>query len=339
MILSRKQTRLLVLTTVSILIVSCGENLTRPSRDNPCDGSNPETNGCCIQLTSPSGGESWEALSSRDITWESNGDIISVNIELSTNNGSSWLTTPVATCTANDGEFNWIVSENLSEACRIKVADIDGEPEGISKGVFAIVEDYQIPTVGLIAYWPFSGNTNDESGFENHGTNYGALLTEDRFGISESAYEFNGMHDDVINVPHSQVLNLVSDSPITITAWVYRRTSTWPMHVVGKRTYCSGYPGFYQLAIGLGAIPSDSVPLHTWSHLAVTAGDNAMLFYVNGVVVFESTEEIGANSSDLKIGTSGTCKNFTGTIDEVRIYDRTLSEAEIEKLVNEPNFG
>ena len=44
---------------------------------------------------------------------------------------------------------------------------------------------------GLVAYYPFNGNGNDESGNGNHGTVYGATLTKDRFGNSESAYSFD----------------------------------------------------------------------------------------------------------------------------------------------------
>ena len=46
----------------------------------------------------------------------------------------------------------------------------------------------EIPTEGLVAYYPFNGNANDESGFDNHGTVNGATLTSDRFGNDASAY-------------------------------------------------------------------------------------------------------------------------------------------------------
>jgi hypothetical protein len=47
-----------------------------------------------------------------------------------------------------------------------------------------------IPTNGLVAYWPFSGNANDLSGNANNGTVSGATLTTDRFGNTNSAYSF-----------------------------------------------------------------------------------------------------------------------------------------------------
>ena len=42
---------------------------------------------------------------------------------------------------------------------------------------------------GLVAYYPFNGNANDESGNGNHGTVNGATLTEDRFDNADGAYD------------------------------------------------------------------------------------------------------------------------------------------------------
>jgi hypothetical protein len=53
----------------------------------------------------------------------------------------------------------------------------------------------QIPTDGLVAWYPFNGNANDESGNGNHGTVNGATLTTDRFGNANSAYSFDGVND------------------------------------------------------------------------------------------------------------------------------------------------
>jgi hypothetical protein len=49
-----------------------------------------------------------------------------------------------------------------------------------------------VPTNGLVGWWPFNGNANDESSSGNHGTVYGASLTTDRKGEIEKAYSFNG---------------------------------------------------------------------------------------------------------------------------------------------------
>lgn len=48
---------------------------------------------------------------------------------------------------------------------------------------------------GLVAYYPFNGNADDGSGNGLNGVIYGATLTEDRFGNSNSAYSFDGVDD------------------------------------------------------------------------------------------------------------------------------------------------
>lgn len=68
-----------------------------------------------------------------------------------------------------------------------------------------------IPTNGLVGWWPFNGNSNDESGSGNNGTGYGATLTTDRFGNANSANSFNGVANYI----------LVPDSNINTTIYIY----------------------------------------------------------------------------------------------------------------------
>ena len=58
-----------------------------------------------------------------------------------------------------------------------------------------------VPTNGLVGWWPFNGNANDESGNNNNGTVNGATLTADRFGNVNKAYSFVGGNN--INIPNN----------------------------------------------------------------------------------------------------------------------------------------
>jgi len=193
-------------------------------------------------------------------------------------------------------------------------------------------------TNGLVAYYPFNGNANDESGNGNNGTVFGATLMADRFGIPNSAYNFNGV-SDYINVPHSPSLNIPAGTSVTITAWVYRTNASWPVHIVGKRVGCGGDHNFYQLAIGNAALPPASVPLNVWSFVATTTEGTVTKDYVDGVEVASYTLAMGANNADLKIGTSSTCQHFPGPVDDVLIYNRALTPAEIIAIYNLPPGG
>jgi hypothetical protein len=63
-----------------------------------------------ITVTSPNGGETWEAGTSQDITWTSTGTAANVEIEYSIDNGTFW--TEIIAATENDGRYEWIVPDN-----------------------------------------------------------------------------------------------------------------------------------------------------------------------------------------------------------------------------------
>jgi len=91
-----------------------------------------------ITVTSPNGGESWEAGTSQDITWTSTGTVGNIKIEYSIDSGTSW--TGIVNSTANSGIYQWIVPDTPSDTClvRISESDIDGGPSDISDSVFSI---------------------------------------------------------------------------------------------------------------------------------------------------------------------------------------------------------
>ena len=70
---------------------------------------------------------------------------------------------------------------------------------------------------GLIAYYPFNGNANDESGNGYHGTVNGAILTSDKSGIPNKAFSFNG-NNTLIDLPLMSILN--NKTKLTISFWV-----------------------------------------------------------------------------------------------------------------------
>jgi hypothetical protein len=76
-------------------------------------------------------------------------------------------------------------------------------------------------STGLVAYYPFNGNANDESGKANHGTtNGGPQPDSDRFDHGASAYRLNGT-TDWISAAGSSTLNITGD--LTISLWVKPR--------------------------------------------------------------------------------------------------------------------
>ncbi len=84
-------------------------------------------------------------------------------------------------------------------------------------------------TSGLIGYWPFCNNSNDQSLNNNNGTVNGANITEDRFGNSSSAYSFDGT-DDYINMNNPI---LTGENSITYSFWAYTESNE-AMDVMGQ---------------------------------------------------------------------------------------------------------
>jgi hypothetical protein len=221
------------------------------------------------------------------------------------------------------------------------------------------------PADGLVAYYPFSGNALDASGNDHDGTAYGTTPGADRFGTPNSAYSFDGV-DDYVSVPYNVAFQLPA---LTMAAWVRPSTdlTTWfdTAAIVGRgedsgtdkaaaMMTISG-PGHPQGAYGVAMFYENDAdddliydtgyvpPVDTWTHLAVTrSADGVVSVYANGSLLEQWSGTDAPTSEcyqDLAIGARwyNTSENqllnfFPGMIDEVMIYNRALSGAEIRDL-------
>ena len=100
---------------------------------------------------------------------------------------------------------------------------------------FAQIPSY-VPSNGLVGWWPFNGNANDESGNGNNGTVNGATLTADRFGVADKAYSFDGV-DDYIQAP-----NYALSGSITFTCWV--NMSSYNLNAMGANDFICRFVHF-----------------------------------------------------------------------------------------------
>src|SRR6476660_9769444 len=86
-------------------------------------------------------------------------------------------------------------------------------------------------TNGLVAYYPFNGNAEDESGNGFTGVINNAVLTTDRFGAAAGAYWFNGTNA-YINVGNQPAFNFAGD--FTLSAWIYMSQAQTDRYILGK---------------------------------------------------------------------------------------------------------
>lgn len=168
--------------------------------------------------------------------------------------------------------------------------------------------------------------------------NHGTLQNGTDFapGLVGQAFRFDGV-DDFVEVPDAANLDYAAGAPFSIELWAFRTSTASVQHLLGKRIGISAGDYNYQL-------PFENVdlPLNTWTHVAHAFDGDMYRVYFNGVLVFmgEVGNRIGrANDATLRIGTSGTAQPFGGLIDELRLYDRAISQAEIQAIVSAGSEG
>ena len=202
---------------------------------------------------------------------------------------------------------------------------------------------------GLVAAYSFdegSGiTTTDVSGKTNTGTISNATWTA--AGKYGGALTFNGT-DALVVVPPSTSLNVTN--AMTQEAWVYptaskagwstvmhRQTDAYYLHASspdGAMRPAGGaiFGGTESYVAGVSAIP-----LNTWTHLAATYDGATLKVYVNGILSSSKTVSgaVQSNANPLRIGGNYPYGQFfEGSIDEVRVYNRALSQGEIQTSMN-----
>jgi hypothetical protein len=214
---------------------------------------------------------------------------------------------------------------------------------GLTANVMAQVPSY-VPTNGLVGWWPFNGNANDESGNGNNGTVNGATLTNDRFGVANKAYSFNNA-----NITKSNFQ--INFNEISVAFWLKNNNITdiqrivthqWPSgsfstHIVNDP---GGNTPFYLGGIIMNpsnqqystANPSPAY-LNTWTHFILTNNNNSQKLYINGVLVDVSISSIlKQTTGTLYFG--GDALKYYGSLDDIGIWNRALTECEIADLYN-----
>ncbi|UCE74638.1 MAG: right-handed parallel beta-helix repeat-containing protein, partial [Methanomassiliicoccales archaeon] len=211
---------------------------------------------------------------------------------------------------------------------------------------------------GLVGYWKMDetswkgtpGEVHDYSDLGNHGTSYGSA-NKTLNGIFGSAGDFDGV-DDYIEVPYDPSLN---PTEFTISLWARVDDWTGESHqtAICSRDDTSVHCGymiyaknneiwqFYTRDNGLiwNGIDGNPVVLGEWIHLSAVYTGSDMLFYNDGVLVGGplSVGFMQNPNKPLRIGAGATESPtpslfFNSLIDEVKIYNRTLSKAEIEDI-------
>lgn len=224
---------------------------------------------------------------------------------------------------------------------------------------------HQTINEGLVAYYPFSGNANDESGNNNHGIVKNAVLCPDRKGNPKGAYLFGGLAKPAyILIKNSNSLKFENECSISLfvkpISWYGmdgwgRSTNNGAAHTlfakshdrrgfaleyIGNsneiRTHFATYEAWAQ-KIDVGVLKGDL--LNKWVHIVYSIGKSQVKVYINGQLKSASNaipDFSIINRQDIYLGKfSDHWFPLNGVLDDVRIYNRALTENEVLQLYHE----
>lgn len=182
----------------------------------------------------------------------------------------------------------------------------------------------------------------DLSQYGNNGTLSGGPEWVD--GKFEGALQFDG-EDDFVEVPHAEILCV--DEEVTVMAWINAERHTGPggagwQGILSKSNsprsysfYTESGGGLHFSTAGTGSV-SSAVPLNEWVHVVAMVVEGSHQYYING-------EDAGTGGGGINLpGTSDTAtvlvgkthegnREFLGLIDEVRIWNRALTQDEVKE--------
>jgi len=305
-------------------------------------------------------------------TATSGGTIISDGGSPITAKGVVWSTSPSPTIDlstkTNDGTGVGAFTSSLSNLTnntkyyfRSYATNIVGTSYGEE---FSFITSAPVPPIlesfkqGLVAYYPFNGNANDESGNGNNGIVNGPTLTVDRFNNQNSAYLFNGLNS-FIEIPNKFFNHGWTDYAISF--WIYPTSDVSKPGAGPGQTFLNTFPHnglavnysyynskkihfFYSKdpSIGLWDIFlytfNYDIILKNWIHVVILKKELKFEFYVNGNLVGETplTSSPLPVLCSFKLGAITCCNPevFNGSLDDFRFYNRALTQEEITYLVN-----
>lgn len=194
------------------------------------------------------------------------------------------------------------------------------------------------PQSGLVLYLPLDKDSQDMSGLGNHGVPTSTQIVPGKIG---QAYDFNGIDSTVITPLD---INPEKIPEMSITCWVYPRSGN------GRRQVWSQDDGGYDRSLlvenggwsvfigGSNWITGQSVDLNQWQFLTVVFTSTDVLFYKNGEKFSYGTAGetgvISGNTFTLGDNPAGYSEFFDGLIDEVRVYNRVLSDEDIQSILS-----
>jgi len=209
---------------------------------------------------------------------------------------------------------------------------------------FAQTLPSNVPANGLIFYYPFNGNANDISGHNINGNPSNLTPVSDRFGNSNSAYSFNGINSSMqpylANNPQVNNTRTITGwfkafSPISKSMdFAVINYGNNPDNAFKMSFYAKGY---LDVIFEKQTFSSQKNYFNNqWTFFALTFDDNTNFFslYINNVLELSGTADLFPNGfgDSLRIGKNNEKDFFEGALDDIAIWNRVLTPAELSAL-------
>lgn len=209
----------------------------------------------------------------------------------------------------------------------------------VFSGLSQSVPNY-LSSNGLIGYWPFNGNANDESGNNNNGSVNGATLTTDRKGNFNSAYSFNGSSNNIAPGKNNLPLNTSSRS---VSIWFQRIGNGGCLLSYGNASNSNAYMISITSSIISNQGWADDFPVYpsidnNWHHLVCTFESGVVKIYLDAVLLGTGSKpNWNTINSSFYFGTRvlNDMDFFNGKLDDVAIWNRVLTQEEISSIYSE----
>jgi hypothetical protein len=240
-----------------------------------------------------------------------------------------------------------------------------------------VAESGAYPSEGLVAFYPFSESFENTAATEiDSSENHGATFAKDRFNNDNSSAYFDG-NETYLEIPDNDAFSISTTGALTISVWVSPEVLNFQkaeaggyVHWMGKgvphqhewvfRMYnkdlsqgqedrpnrMSAYAFNLEGGLGAGSYVQEQVQENEWIHFVARydVESNKITLFKNGVQkdqddLYDATYgvQVQNGTAPLRLGTRSQWSYFQGRIDDLRIYNRALSESEILELFNEPD--
>jgi hypothetical protein len=228
---------------------------------------------------------------------------------------------------------NFTLTDNIKKSSILKIKELNNTG----------------PTSGLVGWWPLNGDTKDKTMNRNDGTNNGATIVQGLGG--KQAYEFDGISQ---YIDSNYDLSWNNTNSVSISFWIKPATiDIYDKGIIGKIS--TGYEwSIYQYyediklvywnnsgghTNGMDCSAANILNVGQWTHVIYTWNKTTSKFYINGDL---KTTHIATDSSINQNRTNNVMfgghtytwgdNYFTGSLLDIRFYNRVLSQQEISWL-------